>query len=69
MKWLLATPLLLALSTPVPVRAGAAPSPARSLSAAAAKKVLPFIEDDYARALGDARSHELPLFVEVWAPW
>ena len=30
---------------------------------------LPFIEDDYARALGEARSRKLPLFVESWAPW
>ena len=30
---------------------------------------LPFIEDDYARALGEARSRQLPLFVESWAPW
>jgi len=28
-----------------------------------------FIEDDYARALGEARSRKLPLFVESWAPW
>ena len=35
----------------------------------AAPRRLPFIEDDYARALADARAHELPLFVEVWAPW
>jgi hypothetical protein len=30
---------------------------------------LPFIEDDYARALAEARSRQLPLFVESWAPW
>jgi hypothetical protein len=30
---------------------------------------LPFIEDDYARALAEARSRKLPLFVESWAPW
>lgn len=65
MKWLLATPFLLTLSAPVPAHAGAVHSP----SGTAAKKVLPFIEDDYARALADARAHELPLFVEVWAPW
>ena len=44
------------------------------LAAAAAGPVvaaprLPFIEDDYARALGEARSRQLPLFVESWAPW
>lgn len=30
---------------------------------------LPFIEDDYAKALGEARARQLPLFVESWAPW
>jgi hypothetical protein len=30
---------------------------------------LPFIADDYARALADARARSLPLFIEAWAPW
>jgi hypothetical protein len=30
---------------------------------------LPFVEDDYGRALAEARSRKLPLFVESWAPW
>jgi thioredoxin-like negative regulator of GroEL len=30
---------------------------------------LPFIEDDYARALGEAKAKGVPLFVDVWAPW
>jgi len=30
---------------------------------------LPFIEEDYGRALAQARSRGLPLFVEAWAPW
>ncbi|MCP3099696.1 thioredoxin family protein [Myxococcus sp. K15C18031901] len=30
---------------------------------------LPFIEDDYARALAEAKSKGIPLFVDVWAPW
>ena len=35
----------------------------------AAKPVLPFIEDDYTRALAEARAKKLPIFVEAWAPW
>lgn len=35
----------------------------------AAKEVLPFIEDDYPRALSEARAKKLPIFVEAWAPW
>jgi len=41
-------------------------------SAAAADgldKALPFIADDYAKALGEARAQKLPLFIEAWAPW
>lgn len=30
---------------------------------------LPFIEDDYGRALAEARSRKLPIFIEAWAPW
>jgi hypothetical protein len=30
---------------------------------------LPFIENDFPRALAQARESKLPLFVEVWAPW
>ena len=30
---------------------------------------LRFIEDDYSRALAEAKQRKLPVFVEVWAPW
>jgi thioredoxin-like negative regulator of GroEL len=30
---------------------------------------LPFIEDDYSRALAEAKTKGVPLFVDVWAPW
>ena len=30
---------------------------------------LPFIENDFPQALAKARTANLPLFVEVWAPW
>jgi hypothetical protein len=33
------------------------------------KTTLPFIEDDYGRGLAEARARNLPLFIEVWAPW
>jgi hypothetical protein len=33
------------------------------------RPVLPFVEDDYASALSDAKARKLPIFVEVWAPW
>lgn len=37
--------------------------------AAHAKEVLPFIEDDYAKAVTRAKTKNLPIFVEAWAPW
>jgi tetratricopeptide (TPR) repeat protein len=30
---------------------------------------LPFIEDDYGRALSEARARGLPLFIDAWATW
>lgn len=36
---------------------------------AAQSEVLPFVADDYSRALAQAKSKKLPLFVEAWAPW
>ena len=33
------------------------------------KEVLPFIENDYTKAVARAKSKNLPLFVDAWAPW
>ena len=30
---------------------------------------LPFIEDDYAKAVARARAKKIPIFAEAWAPW
>jgi len=38
-------------------------------AAGPAAKVLPWVEDDYPRALAQARARSVPLFVEAWAPW
>jgi len=32
-------------------------------------KGLPFINDDFAKALSEAKQRNAPLFVDVWAPW
>ena len=34
-----------------------------------AAKGLPFVPDDYARVLSDARARSVPLVVDAWAPW
>ena len=30
---------------------------------------LPFIQDNYAQALEQAKQRKQPMFVECWAPW
>ncbi len=44
-------------------------APAASTKAAPAKEVLPFIEDDFPKALAEARAKNVPIFIEAWAPW
>jgi hypothetical protein len=57
----------LALAAVAPAVVGCtSPHPA---SIAKGGVALPFIENDYAQALVRARDENLPLFVEVWAPW
>jgi hypothetical protein len=43
----------------------------RALRAApsARHEILPFIADDYPRALAAARAQSKPIFLEAWAPW
>ncbi|MEO8055790.1 MAG: hypothetical protein ABI768_11580 [Acidobacteriota bacterium] len=36
---------------------------------AAPRQVLPFIEDDYTKALASAKASGKPIFFEAWAPW
>ena len=44
-------------------------APAVARAAEGLDKALPFVVDDYARALSEARAQKLPLFIEAWAPW
>jgi tetratricopeptide (TPR) repeat protein len=61
-------------------RAGDSPDPAAIARAAADaappslqvgpdRAILPFIEDDYGRALSEARARGVPLFIDAWASW
>jgi len=36
---------------------------------ALAKEVLPFIDNDYSKALAEAKRKNVPIFVDAWAPW
>jgi hypothetical protein len=60
MKRLATLAALVALGTAAPAAASFAEREGRAL---------PFIADDYAKALGEARARSLPLFIEAWAPW
>ncbi len=60
------------LATLTPACASTSPAPAASPTnpiAAPLVPALPFFEDDYPRALADARAAHRPLFVDAWAPW
>jgi tetratricopeptide (TPR) repeat protein len=39
------------------------------VQAAPGRSVLPFIDDDYGKALAEAKARNLPIFAEAWAPW
>jgi tetratricopeptide (TPR) repeat protein len=57
-------------ATPTTSAASAAPDTAAPTAAATAPPAtLPFIEDDYPRALAEARAKHRPLFVDTWATW
>jgi len=66
------TLIVLLLAAPsvmqVPVHAT---TTATSKTATAVKwnPVVPFIEDDFGRALALAKERKLPVFIEGWAPW
>jgi hypothetical protein len=42
---------------------------ALSAASAAAKEVVPFIENDFAKAVARAKAKSEPIFVDAWAPW
>ncbi|HEX4448171.1 MAG TPA: thioredoxin family protein [Polyangiaceae bacterium] len=63
--------------TPPPASVSAPSSSVPSLASASAPApastprggVLPFVENDYAAALAQARARGVPLFIDAWAPW
>jgi len=61
---LLLAPASRAASTSAPAKS----APAKSATAAW-HPVVPFIEDDFGRALALAKERKLPVFIEGWAPW
>jgi hypothetical protein len=39
------------------------------LAATSASAKIDFVEDDYATAMARAKTKNVPVFVEAWAPW
>ena len=44
-------------------------APAGAAATTGRPRVLPFIADDYDKAVAEARARKVPLFIEAWAPW
>ncbi len=58
------------LSAAIVVTSLAVPSPGAASSVRQAdKEILPFIADDFPRALATARAESKPILLEAWAPW
>jgi hypothetical protein len=36
---------------------------------ASAAETLPFVKDDFAKAVALSKAKNIPIFVEAWAPW
>lgn len=63
--WLLALLMLVAAGD----RASSATAPRSARPAAPAKMAVPFIADDYPKALALARARKVPIFIDATAPW
>lgn len=70
---LAAAPAAGAAGTPAATKAttakAAAPKPRKAGPRKAEAPHLPFVEGDFERALADAKARNVPLVVDVWAPW
>ena len=50
-------------------RRGSAHHLLRELGEPLAKEVLPFVENDFTKAVSQAKKSGKPIFVDTWAPW
>ena len=58
-----------AASTTAPAKSAPANAVTTKSATPAWKPAVPFIEDDFGRALALAKERKLPVFIEGWAPW
>ena len=40
-----------------------------SAAPAFAREVLPFVENDFTKAVAQGKAKKQPIFVDAWAPW
>jgi hypothetical protein len=65
----LALAALLAAGASAHAATAAAKAPAKAFAIPIPHPVVPFLEDEWPKALERARQEQLPVFVESWAPW
>jgi hypothetical protein len=63
------TPMLAAAATSAPARTARPTAAAAHTAPTPVRHTLPFVSDDYSRALAEAKARQVPIFVESWAPW
>lgn len=63
------TVVVLSLASVTACGAPERPASAPTTQALSPREVLPFVADDYPRALAEAKRTHRPLFVDTWAPW
>ncbi len=67
--WYLCGMKTLAAITALPVTLAFFASMAVAASAPSKPAVLPWVQDDYAGALAQAKAKKVPIFIDSWAPW
>jgi tetratricopeptide (TPR) repeat protein len=65
----LALSLVAACSRGADSKPGPTPTTSAAPTPAGASGAIAFIEDDYPRALAEAKAKGVPIFVDAWAPW
>ena len=60
---------LAAVAAPAAFASTATTAPPGAMAEYTPKPALPFIADDYTKAVAEARARKVPLFIEAWAPW
>ena len=69
MRWLLLTILLVGCAHSLTFSDEASGASRAGSERAVPARMLAWIDDDYGKAVAQARANKKPIFVETWAPW